>query len=273
VPLVDESGRLTGLGQVIGGRQVTGAIAAVPVASSVPARRDMPGPIVPHPMPRTPQPALSPDRHVYPAPAVLPAFGLAPYSAMVRVPLDSGMRDHDWEPGERRPVPQRAAGVITSQAMLSNTAYELAELRSRQRPADRAPRPDEQRPVARADQEEAALRLSDSWTRIPGLADARRELERLYHDTGDRRALEAARAIGSALGARSRADAIGGPPKCKWCEVEIPVTTNMGPPREYCSDAHAMKSYRMRKRAGEAAAAQPVSVTSDPAALIATDRP
>lgn len=272
MPLVDESGRLTGLGQVIGGQPVTGAQPG-PGAVSVSPDRDIQRLSVSPAGPRTPQPVLSPDRDVYPAPAVLPASGLAPYSAMVPVPLDSGMRDHDYEPGERRrAVIPRATGTVTAEMMLSNTAYELAKLRSRDRAVSGRPAPDHQRPArSPSDQEEAARRLSDGWTRVPGLAEAKRELEQLYHDTGDRRVIEAARAIGSALDARRRSDATGGPPLCKWCQAEMPVTTNMGPPREYCTDAHAMKAYRMRKRAGEQQAAAPVPVTSDPVALIAQD--
>lgn len=189
---------------------------------------------------------------------------MTPFQAMLArpLPLDSGLRDHDWQPGEpRRAVPFRAAGVITPEAMLSNTAYELMELRRRANGGHLSP--DHQRPPRTGgDEDEAARRLSDAWTRVPDLAAARRELEQLYHDTGDRRAIEAARAIGTALDARQRASHRG-ELTCRFCHKTIERQTITGPPPEFCSRSCESKDYRQRRRDAEAAAAKPVPPPRD----------
>jgi hypothetical protein len=250
------------MGQVIGGRPVTGAQPR-PGAVSVSPDRDIQRLSVSQATPRTPQPALSPDRDVYPAPAVLPASGLVPYSAMVPVPLDSGMRDHDYEPGERRrAVIPRATGTVTAEMMLSNTAYELAELRSRDRAVSGRPAPDRKRPAVAADQDEAARHLSDAWTRVPSPEQALALLSDLRSDTGDRRAVEAARTIEAMLSARQRAQQ-SGELRCRFCHAKIERHTIKGPPPEFCSRSCESRAFRQRKREAQAAEAKPVPVTGD----------
>jgi hypothetical protein len=269
VPLVDESGKLAGMGQLVGGRHPA-ADRLAPGVSVSPAHAAE-SLNVSLQRPRTPQRALSPDRRAHPAPAVPPPSGPAPYSAMVPVPLDSGLRDRDWEPGEhRRMVPPRASGVITPQSALSNTAYEMAELRERESDRRAALPASDHGPRAPhlADQDERRRSLSDGnpWTRVPDLATARRELQQLYHDTGDRRAVEASRAIEAMLSSRQRAPARTGELECKFCHKEIKRETIMGPPPEYCDRSCESRMYRQRKREQQAAEAKvgPSPVTTDP---------
>ena len=103
--------------------------------------------------------------------------------------------------------------------------------------------------------------MTAALTDVPSPAEAMEMLTQAWHATRDRRVLGGLRCLQAMVAARTRSEAAG-PPRCRWCEAEIIVTSKMGKTPIWCSEAHRKMAERERHRQELAAASKPVPVTS-----------
>ena len=173
-----------------------------------------------------------------------------------RVGPDSGMPMHADDDQTRRKVIPRGRPATTLAGMLASGAatydHWLAAHYPQQRPAAPRPRDEDGSGPPHLDGKPSA----DAWTGTPTPDEALQMLQALRSDTGDRRALEAARTLSSLIHARQRAADSSGELRCRWCHDPITRTTVMGPAPEYCSDAHRKAAARARLREQQAAEAK-----------------